>query len=103
MRPLAFMGVFQFWMAVDIAVLVPSTMTAPVSPFHPESLLSAFQTMGLDLPSVVVTLGDPRGPCVGHQTVVAAIWLCVIFSTTRLPPWSCGQLLPLPPTMWKAT
>ncbi len=34
-RPFALMGPFQPWMPVSIFVLVPSTIRAPVSPFHP--------------------------------------------------------------------
>src|SRR5579872_250560 len=59
--------------------------------------------MGLDVPSVVVTIGDARPPCVEHQAVVAAIGFWVIFITTRLPVWPAGQFLPVPPSMWNAT
>src|SRR5271170_2367280 len=97
------MGVFQPRMPLDIPVLVPLTMTAPVSPFQPYSALLAFQTMGSDLPSVVVTIGEERPLCVEHQAVVTASGLWVIFITTMLPCWLLGQLLPVPFSRCRAT
>src|SRR5258708_6700903 len=63
--------------------------------------------MALDVPSVVVTMGEPSPPSLEHQATVAVkpLALVAIFTATKLPPGlgAPGQATPRPPSIWQAT
>src|SRR5450631_3698961 len=106
MRPFASIGVLKYDIDVGITVLVPSKSLAPVSPSNahrchgPGELAfpaqSVSQTMAFDVPSVVVTIGEPSVPFAAHQTTVGVGGLVAEIRTTmRLPPFPSGQPTPL--------
>ena len=84
-----------------IEVLPPPKTLAPVSPSKAHSEVSASQTIASDVPSVVVTIGEPSEVFVpGAHQATAAVGFAVptpgvILIETRFPP--SEHPTPVPP------
>src|ERR1700680_1419294 len=83
----------------------PLKSGAPLSPLNPCSRLSpsapTIHTTGLEWPSVVVTIGEPRPfGSAHHAVVIEGFAPAVIFRTVRPDPLREGHCGPEP---WNAT
>src|SRR5258708_1661511 len=102
------MGTFHPWIpdAIDVLFVpvVAPARSAPVLPSHPQSALPAAHTTALEVPSVVVTIGDPRPDFVAHHAMLAESGgPALIFTATRLPVPPLGHVVPVPELRWNAT
>src|SRR5512142_1803962 len=100
MRPFTAIGVLKRRRPVILSLLEKTR--APVSPSQacrrPLASPPAAQTSASEVPSVVVTMGEPCPWLSPHQAVVAVGGeVAPTRSETTSPDWPAGQLLPLAP------